>query len=77
METAVAFVVAQVSVAELPAVIVVGETDNVAVGATAACTVIVAMDVTVPPPPVAVNVYCVVADGLTVVDPEAATAPIP
>lgn len=57
METVVAFVVAQVSVAELPAVIVVGDADSVAVGAAAACTVTVAMEVAVLPPPVAVNVY--------------------
>jgi hypothetical protein len=76
METEVAFVVAQVSVAALPDVIVVGETDSVAVGA-AACSVIIAAEVTVPPLPVAVNVYCVVADGLTAIDPEAATVPIP
>lgn len=66
-----------VSVAELPAVIVVGEADSVAVGAAAACTVTVVAEVTVPPLPVAVNVYWVVADGLTVIDPEAATVPTP
>lgn len=33
--------------------------------------------VTLPPVPVAVKVYCVVVDGLTVVDPDAATVPMP
>lgn len=76
METVVAFVVFQVSTDLLPAVIVVGDAVSVAVGA-AASTVTVAVAVTVPPGPVAVNVYCVVVVGLTLVDPAAATTPIP
>jgi hypothetical protein len=31
----------------------------------------------VPPLPVAVSVYCVVAEGVTVAEPDAATAPMP
>jgi hypothetical protein len=78
METEVAFAVVHVNVAEAPAVIVVGDAERLAEGgAAAACTVTVAAEVTVPPLPVAVNVYCVVADGLTVIDPEAATVPMP
>jgi hypothetical protein len=76
METVVAFEVVQVSVAGFPRVIVVGEADRVAVGA-ADCTVTVAIDVTEPLLPVAVSVYCVVADGDTFADPEAATVPTP
>jgi hypothetical protein len=52
-----------------------GLAESVAVGATA-CTVTVATDVTVLSP-VAVRVYCVVAVGLTVVEPDAATTPMP
>ena len=76
IETVVAFVVVHVNVEVFPAVIVAGEAESVAVGA-AACAVTVATAVTVPLPPVAVNVYCVVAVGLTVVDPDAATVPMP
>ncbi|MGH9615945.1 MAG: hypothetical protein ACRD28_04315 [Acidobacteriaceae bacterium] len=75
IETVVAFVVDQVSVEEFPAMIVGGAADKVAVGA-AASTVTVAAEVTVLLP-VAVNVYCVVAVGLTVIDPDAATVPMP
>lgn len=77
IETVVAFVVVQVNVAEVPAVIVAGEADSVAVGAATACTVTVAAEVAVPALPVAVKVYWVVADGLTFTDPEAATVPTP
>jgi hypothetical protein len=77
METAVAFAVVHVNVAEAPAVIVIGDAVSVAVGGTAGCTVTLATEVAVPPLPVAVNVYCVVADGVTAIDPEAATIPMP
>lgn len=76
METVVAFAVVHVRVDEFPAVIVVGFAVSLAVG-TDACTVTVAEAVVLPPGPVAVRVYCVVVVGLTVVEPEAATAPIP
>ena len=46
-------------------------------GVTVGCTVIVADAVAGLPLPVAVKVYCVVTDGLTTVDPEAATVPMP
>ncbi len=75
IETVVAFVVVHVNVELFPAIIVAGDADRVAVGA-AACTVTVATDVTVPLP-VAVSVYSVVAVGLTVVEPDAATTPMP
>ena len=76
METVVALVVDHESVAVFPPVMVVGEAVSVAVGA-AACTVTVAAAVAVPLGPLAVRVYCVVADGVTVVDPEAGTVPMP
>lgn len=76
METVLAFVVDQVRVARLPTVIVAGDADRLAVGV-ACCTVTEVADVAVPPAPVAVNVYCVVADGDTFMDPEAATEPMP
>lgn len=76
METVVAFVVTHVSFEELPPVIVAGEAERLAVGVDA-WTVTVATEVTLPPVPIAVRVYCVVAVGLTVVDPDAATVPIP
>lgn len=76
MDTVVAFVVDHESVAVLPPVMAAGEADNVAVGV-AVCTVMVAVEVAVPLLPVAVRVYSVVADGVTVVDPEAGTLPMP
>jgi hypothetical protein len=76
METLVAFAVLHVNVAELPTVMVVGEAVSVAV-AGFAFTVIVATEVAVPLTLVAVNVYCVVDDGLTDIDPDVATAPMP
>lgn len=76
METVVALVVDHESVAVFPPVMVAGEADSTAVGA-AVCTVTVAAAVAVPVLPVAVSVYWVVADGVTVVDPEAATVPMP
>jgi hypothetical protein len=76
METVVALVVDQERVAVFPPVMVVGEAESVAVGA-AVCTVTVAAALAVPALPVAVRVYCVVAEGVTVVDPDAATVPIP
>lgn len=63
-------VVDQESVDVLPPVMLVGEADRVAVGVVV-CTVTVATEVAVPALPVAVRVYSVVADGVTVVDPEA------
>ena len=66
----------QDSVAVLPPVMLVGEAERVAVGVSV-CTVMVAVEVAVPLLPVAVRVYWVVEDGVTVVDPEAATAPMP
>ena len=63
------------SVAVFPPVIVPGEATSVAVGA-AVCTVTVATAFAVPLTPVAVRVYSVVADGVTVVDPEAGTVPM-
>jgi hypothetical protein len=41
------------------------------------CSVMVVDAVTVPPGPVAVNVYCVVFVGLTTAVPEGETAPMP
>lgn len=76
METVVALVVDHESVAVLPPVMVVGEAVSVAVGA-ADCTVTVASAVAVPLLPVAVRTYWVVVDGVTVVDPEAGTVPMP
>jgi hypothetical protein len=76
IETVLAFVVVHVKVEEFPAVMVAGEAESVAVGADI-CTVTVAIEVTEPLLPVAVRVYCVVAEGVTVVDPDAATVPIP
>ena len=76
IETVVAPVVDHESVAVLPGVMEGGEAESVAVGA-AVCTVMVAAAVAVPLLPVAVRVYSVVADGVTVVDPEAGTVPIP
>lgn len=67
----------QVRVDDPPVEIFVGEAESVAVGALDGCTVTVEAAVTVPPLPVAVNVYVVVADGLTFIDPDAATAPMP
>ena len=77
MEMEVAFPVFHVRVAEFPAVIVEREVDRVAAGPPEDCTVMVVAAVVVPPLPVAVNVYCVLANGLTVSDPEAATVPMP
>ena len=76
IEMLVAFVVFQVNVAELPGETVVGEAVSLAVGGFA-CTVTVATEVVVPSTLVALNVYCVVDDGLTDIDPDVATAPIP
>src|SRR6185437_1714304 len=76
MEIVVALVVDHDSVAVLPPVIAPGEAETAAVGV-AVCPVIVALEVTVPLLPVAVKVYCVVEEGVTVVDPEAATVPMP
>jgi hypothetical protein len=76
METLVAFVVVHVNVAELPGETVVGAAVSFAVGG-CAWTVTVATEVVVPSTLVAVNVYWVVDDGLTDIDPDVATAPIP
>jgi len=76
MEALVAFVVVHVNVAELPGDTVVGAAVSFAVGG-CACTVTVATEVVVPSTLVAVNVYCVLDDGLTDIDPDVATAPIP
>jgi hypothetical protein len=76
METLVAFVVLHVNVAEFPAVMVVGAAVSFAVGGIA-CTVTVATEVAVPLTLVAVNVYCVVDDGLTFMEPDVATTPMP
>lgn len=76
METLVVFVVLHVNVAEFPAVIVVGAAVSFAVGGFE-CTVTVATEVAVPFVLVAVNVYCVVDEGVTAIDPEAATTPMP
>jgi hypothetical protein len=75
METVVAFVVVHINVENLPEAIVPGEAVSVAVGV-ADPTVTVAVAVTVLLP-IAVNVYCVVAVGLTFMDPDAATVPMP
>jgi hypothetical protein len=76
METLVAFVVFQVNVAELPGETVVGAAVSFAVGGFA-CTVTVATEVAVPLTLVAVNVYWVVDEGLTDIEPDMATVPIP
>jgi hypothetical protein len=76
METVVALVVDHESVAVLPPVMVAGEADSIAVGAEL-CTVTVALAVAVPLFPVAVRVYSVVVDGVTVVEPDAGTVPMP
>ena len=77
IDTVSAFVVVHVNIAWFPDVIVEGVTDSFAVGA-AACTVMVAAEEAVPLVLVAIIVYCVVAEGETVMDtPEAATVPIP
>lgn len=76
METLVAFVVLHVKVAEFPTVMVVGAAVNFAVGGFA-FTVTVATEVAVPLTLVAVKVYSVVDDGLTAMDPDAATTPMP
>jgi len=76
METLVAFVVVHVNVAELPGKTVVGLAVNFAVGGFA-LTVTVATEAAVPLTLVAVKVYSVVDDGLTAMDPDAATVPMP
>ena len=76
METLVAFVVVHVKVAELPAEMVFGAAVSFAFGGFA-CTTTVATELVVPLTLVAVKVYCVVADGLTWMEPDVATAPMP
>jgi hypothetical protein len=76
METLVAFVVLHVNVAEFPTVMVVGAAVSFAVGGIA-FMVTVATEVAVPLTLVAVKVYCVVDDGETAMDPDAATTPMP
>jgi hypothetical protein len=76
IETLVAFEVVHVNVAWFPGVMVVGETERLAVGGDA-CTVTVATAVVVPFAPVAVKVYSVVEDGVTLTDPDTATVPTP
>jgi len=76
METLVALVVLHVNVEELPTVMLVGAAVSFAVGGLA-CTVTVAAEVAVPFTLVAVNVYSVVDDGETGMDPEEATTPMP
>ena len=68
----------QVRVAELPCEMVVGEIVNEQVGA-AASTVTVAKHWAVPPAPVAVAVYVVVAEGVCTIEPVTIKAcePIP
>ena len=66
--TDVAFAVCHVSVTDCPATMLFALEENVAVGA-APFTVIVTDWVTVPPAPVTVIVYVVVAVGVTVVEP--------
>jgi hypothetical protein len=74
--TVVALVVLQVKVAEFPIVIAVGAAVSFAVGGDD-WTVTVATEVAVPLTLVAVIVYSVVEAGLTAIDPEKATAPMP
>jgi hypothetical protein len=76
METLVALVVLQVRVEEPPTEMVTGFAVSLAVGGFA-CTVTVAADVAVPLILVAVIVYCVVADGVTAIDPDKGTLPMP
>ena len=70
--TCVAFVAVTVSVEELPVVMAVGVATIVTVGALGAVTVIVVLAVVVPPGPVAVAVYVVVAAGVTACVPPVA-----
>jgi len=76
MLTDAAFVVFQVKVLEDPACIELGFAVNVPVGGGMTVTVTV-LGVASPPGPVTDNVYVVVAVGVTVLVPFAATAPIP
>jgi hypothetical protein len=68
INTEVAFDVCQVSVTDCPATTLLALAANVTMGA-AAFTVIVTDCVTVPPAPVTVIVYVVVAVGVTVMEP--------
>ena len=77
-DTEVAFVVDHVSVDELPLTIEVGLAENVAVGAAAVTvTVAVLLGSGLTATLFAVSVYVVVADGLTPVEPLAASVPTP
>ena len=67
MENVVAFCVVQESVEEAPEVIEVGFKDNVHAGG--GTTVAVAEHCTLPPGPVAVPVYVVVAAGVWLMEP--------
>src|SRR5205085_12182 len=80
MDTVVAPLVAQLSVEEPPGAMLSGLASNrmiCGLPAPAAPTVTVAVAATFPFGPVAVRVYVVVAVGDTVVEPVAATLPMP
>lgn len=72
-----AFVEDQVRVALEPFSTLVGEAVSVAVGTAGVVTVTVFTSLAVPPTPVQVTVYAVVAVGLTERVPEVPTEPIP
>jgi hypothetical protein len=76
METFVALVVLQTSVEAWPVPTVFGDAEKETVGA-GTVTVTVAVLVVVPPGPLAVSVYVVVDDGLTLVLPDVAWLPTP
>ena len=79
MEKLVAFVVVQESVEESPAMMDVGLAPSVQVGGGGGETTMLALQCTVPPAPVAVSVYVVLAVGDTDFEPLATgvTEPMP